>query len=89
MNYEEALAGIHSRRTFSGGGPSLDRIRRLTDALGRPQEQFQAVHIAGTNGKGSVSAMTDAALRACGHKTGLVRMRLSQETEKRYFLPIK
>ena len=71
MNYEEALAGIHSRRTFSGGGPSLDRIRRLTDALGRPQEQFQAVHIAGTNGKGSVSAMTDAALRACGHKTGL------------------
>ena len=71
MNYEEALAGIHSRRTFSGGGPSLGRIRRLTDALGQPQEQFQAVHIAGTNGKGSVSAMTDAALRACGHKTGL------------------
>lgn len=71
MTYEEALAGIHSRRTFSGGGPTLDRIRRLMDALGNPQEDFRAVHIAGTNGKGSVSAMMDGALRACGDRTGL------------------
>lgn len=71
MTYEEALAGIHSRRTFSGGGPTLDRIRRLMDALGNPQEQLKAVHIAGTNGKGSVSAMTAAALRECGYRVGL------------------
>ena len=71
MTYEEALAGIHSRRRFSGGGPTLDRIRRLMDALGNPQEQLKVVHIAGTNGKGSVSAMTAAALRACGYRVGL------------------
>ena len=71
MTYEEALAGIHSRRTFSGGGPTLDRIRRLMDALGNPQEQLKVVHIAGTNGKGSVSAMTERALRECGNHTGL------------------
>ena len=71
MTYEEALAGIHSRRTFSGGGPTLDRIRRLMDALGNPQEQLKVVHIAGTNGKGSVSAMTAAALRECGYRVGL------------------
>ena len=71
MTYEEALAGIHSRRTFSGGGPTLDRIRRLMDALGNPQERYKAVHIAGTNGKGSVSAMTAAALRECGYRVGL------------------
>ncbi len=71
MTYEEALAGIHSRRTFSGGGPTLDRIRRLMGVLGDPQEDFRAVHIAGTNGKGSVSAMMDMALRACGYQTGL------------------
>lgn len=71
MTYEEALSGIHSRRTFSGGGPTLDRIRRLMDALDNPQEQLKVVHIAGTNGKGSVSAMTAAALRACGYRVGL------------------
>ena len=71
MTYEVALAGIHSRRTFSGCGPTLDRIRRLMDALGNPQEQLKAVHIAGTNGKGSVSAMTAAALEACGYRVGL------------------
>lgn len=71
MTYEEALAGIHSRRTFSGGGPTLERIRRLMDALGNPQERLKVVHIAGTNGKGSVSAMTAAALRACGYHVGL------------------
>ena len=71
MTYEEALAGIHSRRTFSGGGPTLDRIRRLMDALGNPQERYKVVHIAGTNGKGSVSAMTAAALEACGYQVGL------------------
>ena len=71
MTYEEALAGIHSRRTFSGGGPTLNRIRRLMDALGNPQEQLRVVHIAGTNGKGSVSAMTAAALGACGCRVGL------------------
>ena len=71
MTYEEALAGIHSRRTFSGGGPTLDRIRRLMDALGNPQERYKVVHIAGTNGKGSVSAMTAAALRECGYRVGL------------------
>ena len=71
MTYEEALAGIHSRRTFSGGGPTLDRIRRLMKALGNPQENFRAVHIAGTNGKGSVSAMLDEALRESGYRTGL------------------
>ncbi len=71
MTYEEALAGIHSRRTFSGGGATLDRIRRLMAALGDPQKQLRVVHIAGTNGKGSVSAMTAAALRACGYHVGL------------------
>lgn len=48
----------------------LDNIRTLLEALGRPDRAWQAVHIAGTNGKGSVSAMVEAALRAAGHRTG-------------------
>jgi dihydrofolate synthase/folylpolyglutamate synthase len=47
----------------------LDNITALVDALGRPDRAFKSVHIAGTNGKGSVTAMVDAALRAAGHRS--------------------
>jgi dihydrofolate synthase/folylpolyglutamate synthase len=49
----------------------LERIETLLDALGRPQDAFQSVHIAGTNGKGSTAAMVEAGLRAAGFRTGL------------------
>lgn len=71
MTYSEVLAAIHSRRTFSTGGPTLDRIRRLMERLGNPQEDFKTIHVAGTNGKGSASAMLHGALTANGYRTGL------------------
>lgn len=45
----------------------LDNIRAIVERLGHPERAFTAVHVAGTNGKGSVAAMADAALRAAGH----------------------
>jgi dihydrofolate synthase / folylpolyglutamate synthase len=48
----------------------LDNIAAILAALNHPERAFRAVHVAGTNGKGSVTAMTDAALRAAGHRTG-------------------
>ena len=51
---------------------SLARIERLLDALGAPQRALPpCIHVAGTNGKGSVSAMLDAILHAAGWRTGL------------------
>src|SRR5216683_7991395 len=47
----------------------LDNINTLLDALGHPERAFRSVHIAGTNGKGSVTATVDAALRAAGHRS--------------------
>ena len=49
----------------------LSRIRRLAELLGNPQDAYKTVHITGTNGKGSVSALTAAALSASGLRTGL------------------
>jgi dihydrofolate synthase/folylpolyglutamate synthase len=46
-------------------------MRRLTSAFGSPQDTFEAVHIAGTNGKGSVAIKTAYALQKLGFKTGL------------------
>jgi dihydrofolate synthase/folylpolyglutamate synthase len=48
----------------------LENIRALCAALGHPQNRYRSVIIAGTNGKGSVTAMTDRALTAAGHRAG-------------------
>ena len=47
----------------------LQNISAIVAELGHPERSFQSVHIAGTNGKGSVTAMVGAALRAAGHRT--------------------
>jgi dihydrofolate synthase/folylpolyglutamate synthase len=49
----------------------LDNIRALLDACGRPQGAFRSIHVAGTNGKGSVAAMVDALLASSGVAAGL------------------
>ena len=48
----------------------LESIHKILDALERPERAWPAVHIAGTNGKGSVTAMVEHGLRAAGHRTG-------------------
>ena len=47
----------------------LENIAALVARLGHPERAFRSVHVAGTNGKGSVTAMVDAALRAAGHRS--------------------
>jgi dihydrofolate synthase/folylpolyglutamate synthase len=65
----DPLAYLFSLEQF-GIKFGLDNIVAIVAALGHPERTFQSVHIAGTNGKGSVTAMVDAALRAAGHRTG-------------------
>ena len=48
--------------------PGLSTMRALLDALGNPQDSLKVVHVAGTNGKGAVTAMLDAVLRAAGYR---------------------
>ena len=69
MNYQQALEYIHSLDRF-GSRPGLDRVQRLFDAVPEALDQ-RFVHIAGTNGKGSVSNMLACILKAAGYKTGL------------------
>jgi dihydrofolate synthase/folylpolyglutamate synthase len=61
---------------LAAGSPStvrlgLERVEAALSALGHPERRVPALHLAGTNGKGSASAFCDAALRAQGHKVGL------------------
>ncbi len=50
---------------------NLDRMFALMESLGNPQAQYPIIHVAGTKGKGSVSAMCASVLRAAGYKVGL------------------
>lgn len=56
---------------YAPGTYNLDRMRRLVEALGRPDRLFRSLHIAGTKGKGSVAHMAEAILREAGFRTGL------------------
>ena len=68
MDYPEARSQLKSLPTCVK--PGLDRINRLLDALDHPELQFPAIHVAGTNGKGSVVAMLAAVLSAAGYRVG-------------------
>ena len=54
---------------FLGIKFGLDNISTLVAYLGNPQDRFRTLHIAGTNGKGSVTAMVDTVLRAAGYRS--------------------
>ncbi len=70
MNYEQALEYIHSVNwTFCK--PGLERITKLCASLGDPQKNLRFIHVAGTNGKGSTSAMLASILQSAGYRTGL------------------
>lgn len=70
MTYQEALTYIHSI-SWRGSKPGLERISEMMEQLGNVQEDLKFIHIAGTNGKGSVSAMLSSVLTAAGYRTGL------------------
>jgi dihydrofolate synthase/folylpolyglutamate synthase len=65
-NYEMKAASAYAPQFFD-----LRRVQRLLDALGNPELEFKSLHIAGTKGKGSVSAMLASVLNAAGYRTGL------------------
>lgn len=70
MNYNEALEYIH-KINWCFCNPGLERIRILCSKLGDPQKRLKFIHVAGTNGKGSFSAMLSNILSSAGYKTGL------------------
>lgn len=70
MNYKDTLERIHSLNKF-GSRPGLDRINMLLERMGNPEKDLKFLHVAGTNGKGSVCAVASSVLRESGYKTGL------------------
>ncbi len=72
MNYPDSVRFLYALgneiKTVKFG---LERIGTVLDALGHPERACRFIHVAGTNGKGSTSAMIEAGLREAGERTGL------------------
>ncbi len=73
MTTDAAIERLRRLQPFerSGMRPGLERIEALLDRLGRPEADLRILHVGGTNGKGSVSALAERILRAAGRRTGL------------------
>ena len=76
MTYDEAISYWYDRIDFERRSPKtgdlkLDRMRGVLRLLGDPHRRFRIVHIAGTKGKGSTSAMLASVLSAAGYRVGL------------------
>lgn len=77
--YQDALDYLYSfidyslQRSdrYSADVFELGRVRRLLSMLGDPQDDYPALHVAGTKGKGSVCALLESSLRRAGYRTGL------------------
>lgn len=81
MHFNELYSSLLARSNVKGVG--LAGLRVLLAKLGNPQEKFNIIHVAGTNGKGSVCALLSHTLTCAGHRTGLfVSPHLISPTER-------
>lgn len=82
MTYEEAMKYISNVGKF-GSNYGLERTNRLLELLGSPQKKLKLIHIAGTNGKGSTTAMISRMLQGMGYKVGMYTSPYLEEFEER------
>lgn len=80
MNYNESIAYLDSLGQF-GIRLGMDRIKELLFVLGHPENQIRTIHVAGTNGKGSVSSLITDILRHAGPQGGEVHVAPSGQVQ--------
>lgn len=82
MNYDEAIAYIKNTAKF-GSKLGLERTEKILELLGNPHKKLKCIHIAGTNGKGSITAMVTTILVESGYKVGSYISPFIEEFEER------
>ncbi len=82
MEYNEAMEYIASTSRF-GMNFGLERVEKMLELLGDPQKKLKCIHIAGTNGKGSTTAMIASVLKEEGYTVGMYTSPYLEEFEER------
>jgi len=70
MNMDQFMEFLQSV-SWQGSRLGLERMERLMELLGHPEQQLKFIHVAGTNGKGSLTALVSSVLTAAGYRTGV------------------
>jgi len=83
--YQDTLDWIHSTMRF-GSRLGLERISRLLELLGHPEKETKCIHVTGTNGKGSVTAMVASVLKEAGYRTGMYTSPYLEEFRERIMI---
>lgn len=81
MNYDETIEYISDTKKF-GMNFGLQRTKRILFHLGNPHDKIKCIHIAGTNGKGSVTVMLATMLASNGYKVGMFTSPYIEELEE-------
>lgn len=71
MNYAETLDYLQELYGMLGYDLGLDRIYALMESMSNPQDELKVIHVAGTNGKGSICSMVSSVLMTAGYKVGV------------------
>lgn len=82
MNYNESIGYIENTAKF-GKNKGLERTNKILELLGNPHKDLKCIHIAGTNGKGSTTAMLTQILIESGYKVGMYTSPFIEEFEER------
>ena len=82
MNYNEAMEYIENTAKF-GMNLGLERILKILEYLDNPQDKIKCIHVGGTNGKGSTTAMISSILIEEGYKVGMYTSPYLEEFEER------
>lgn len=82
MNYYEAMTYIKNTSKF-GSNLGLERTEKVLELLDNPHKKLRCIHIAGTNGKGSTTAMLTEILKEAGYKVGMYTSPYLEEFEER------
>lgn len=82
MNYAEARSYIDNTAKF-GMNFGLERVEKILELLGNPQNKVKCIHIGGTNGKGSTTVMITSVLKEQGYKVGMYTSPFLEEFEER------
>lgn len=82
LSYEECMSYIYGAKRFSDN-TKLIRTKEVLRILGNPQDSLKIIHVAGTNGKGSVTAMISSVLMEAGYKVGMFTSPFLEEFEER------
>jgi len=83
MNYNQIIKYLEHLEKF-GTKFGLERVKSLLKKLGNPEKSLKVIHVAGTNGKGSVCAMISAILQGAGYKVGLYTSPHLKEINERF-----